>query len=277
MKFGVVQFSHFGVKNGTYSPVTAREYGDSQITITGDEAELVIKFFGKDNINVGNVQSNKSLSAKNFRLYPSGQNITLNVVYPKPNKPELRLYLSKQAGFKPKGGCIWFLFVSDNAIWIGAMSEQQWRLESSGFKRDESDDVYQDIVNGSDEIRTARLKTKDIYLRDRKLALKRMVMSDFVCEFDEKHKLFDSRFTHKPYVEVHHLIPMSLQKQFSKPLDTIHNIFCLCPRCHRAVHHATEPLTKEIIKKLSNKRPVLDDFSLSINDLYRFYAVEEIL
>jgi predicted HNH restriction endonuclease len=29
--------------------------------------------------------------------------------------------------------------------------------------------------------------------------------------------------------------------EFSKSLDTMSNVFCLCPYCHRAVYHAEEP------------------------------------
>lgn len=103
-----------------------------------------------------------------------------------------------------------------------------------------------------------------------------MELSDFVCEFNPKHNLFISRFTQKPYLEVHHLIPMGLQGEFSQSLDTINNVFCLCPYCHRAVHHATEPLAREILSDLAQKRPILDDFDLSVPDLFSLYAVEEI-
>jgi 5-methylcytosine-specific restriction enzyme A len=69
---------------------------------------------------------------------------------------------------------------------------------------------------------------------------------------------------------------MGLQQEFSKPLDTINNVFCLCPYCHRAVHHAEEPFARKIIGDLAQKRTVLSDFDLSIPDLFSLYAVEEI-
>jgi hypothetical protein len=64
--------------------------------------------------------------------------------------------------------------------------------------------------------------------------------------------------------------------EFSKSLDTMSNVFCLFPYCHRAVHHAEEPWAREILNKLADKRPVLDEFSLSIPELFSLYAVEEI-
>jgi hypothetical protein len=276
MKFGKVQASKFGTHKGAYSIVTDREHYDSQITFTDYEAELVISHFGKSKLHIGNVKTNKSLASKTFKLYPSGKVIQLNVIYPKPEKTELRLYISARAGFKPKGGDVWFIFLKGGDIWIGAMSESNWRDEASEFKRDDGDDVYQSIVNDTNTIRIATLKARDIYARDRKVALERMKLSGFTCEYNPKHKLFVSRFTEKPYLEAHHLIPMGLQKDFKKSLDTVHNVYCLCPYCHRAVHQATEPYAKEILGTLAEQRPVLDDYSLSLNDLFGLYAVETI-
>ena len=64
------------------------------------EADLVERFFGPAAIHQGNVASNPTLASKDFVLYPSMQSIRLNLVKPKLNKPELRLYLRK-GDFKP--------------------------------------------------------------------------------------------------------------------------------------------------------------------------------
>ena len=276
MKFGTIQKLKFGTSDGSYSVVTDREHYDSQITLTDYEANLIISLFGKENIQVGNVHSNKDLSSKEFRLYPTGQKISLNIVYPKPEKTELRLYISSKAGFKPKGGEIWFMFRKDSEIWIGAMSEPAWRSESSELKNDELDEIYQSSVNDTDAVRIAKLKERDIYSRDRRIALQRMEFAGFKCEIDSSHGLFISRFSKKPYLEAHHLIPIGLQGAFDRPLDIIHNVFCLCPSCHRAIHHAEEPVARMILSSLASKHPVLDVFSLSITELFGLYAVEEI-
>ncbi len=97
---------------------------------------LLEKVFGKENILVGNVASNRTLARKEFRLYPKGDRISLNLVYPKPEKSELRLYLSKSAGFKPNPGEVWFLFLRKNEVWIGAMKESEWRKENAFYKDD---------------------------------------------------------------------------------------------------------------------------------------------
>lgn len=276
MKFGPIQKRKFATKNGAYSTVTDRENYDQQITLADYETEILISHYGKENIHIGNVQSDKKLSSKEFCLYPDGKTINLNVVYPKPEKSELRLYISAKAGFKPIGGEIWFMFIKDNDLWIGSMEESVWRSESSELKVDDYDDIYQNNVNDINAIRIAKLKERDMYARDRNIALKRMELSEFTCEFDPKHKLFISRFSKKPYLEAHHLIPMGLQADFDKPLDTIHNVFCLCPYCHRAVHHAEEFFAREILNSLASRGSILKEFSLNIPELFSLYAVEEI-
>ncbi len=276
MQFGAVQKRKFGTQGGAYSLVTEREHHDSQITLTDHEAALVIRHFGRENVHVGNVRSNETLSSKQFRLFPDGKTIHLNIVYPKPEKTELRLYISSRAGFKPSGGEVWFIFLKADNIWIGSMTESKWRIESSELKQDESDEVYQTAVHDTDTVRIAKLKERDTYARDRKIAVQRMEIAGYTCEFNSSHELFISRFSKKPYLEAHHLIPIGLQGEFNKPLDTIHNVFCLCPFCHRAVHHAEEPLARSILNSLASKYPILDEFDLSLPDLYGLYAVEDI-
>jgi len=237
----------------------------------------VISHFGRSNIHTGNVLSNPALASKPLRLYPDGKQIYLNIIFPKPDKTELRLYISSRAGFKPEGGEIWFMFLREKEIWIGAMPENAWRFESSELKKDDADSIYQESLDETDNIRIVRLRERDIYTRDRNIALKRMELSGFSCEYDPNHKLFVSRFSRKPYLEAHHLIPIGIQGEFSESLDTIHNVFCLCPYCHRAVHHAEEPVARNILGFLANTRDVLNRFNLSVPDLYSLYAIEEIV
>lgn len=276
MKFGTFQKKRFNTTSGAYSIVTEREYFDSQITLTDYEAEIVLSHFGKNNVHVGNVKSNATLSKKHFRLFPGGKTISLNLVFPKADKTELRLYISKTAGYKPKGGDVWFMFIRDGDIWIGSMSESVWRDDSSVMKQDDSDEFYQRSINDSDKIRIQKSKERDSYARDPRIAIRRMKLAGFKCEFDPAHQLFVSRFSHQPYLEAHHLIPIGLQSDFKQPLDTISNVFCLCPYCHRAVHHAEEEHARKILRKLVKNRPILDSFSLTEHDLLSLYAVEVI-
>ena len=118
MEFSFLQCATLQAVKGAYSPVTDREIYDSQITATDTEAKLLVEYFKRtgEGIYVGNVNSNRDAARKQFRLFPSGDRISLNLVYPKPNKTELRLYLSSRAGFMPeKGRCL--VFVHFQAGW----------------------------------------------------------------------------------------------------------------------------------------------------------------
>jgi predicted HNH restriction endonuclease len=276
MKFGKAQQKRFGTLQGAYSVVTHRENEDSQITLTDHEADLVISHFGRSNLLVGNVASNKTKASKNLRLFPTGERVQLNVIFPKPEKSELRLYLTSRAGFKPEGGEVWFIYKVKSDLWIGSMSETEWRTESSALKEDQDDSFYQESLDEADPARIVKLAERDVFKRDRRIALKRMRLSGYVCEYDEKHKLFTSRFSGMPYLEAHHLIPISLQTEYRNTLDTVHNVFCLCPFCHRAVHHADAAQARRILRKLSSRRSVLDRYSLDLPGLLSCYGVEKI-
>jgi 5-methylcytosine-specific restriction protein A len=276
MRFGFPQQFKFSALKGTYSQVTQTEFKDSQITATDDEAELLINYFGVENIFRGNVGDSAGQSSKEFTLYPSGKKITLNLIFPKPLKQELRLYISKSAGFKPEAGSVWFLFLKDSALWIGSMTEPEWRNENRILTFDEEDGSYQqDIFNG--RIRTAVQPQREVYLRDIAIAQEAFKRSNYKCEFDPSHVTFTARSSELPYIEAHHLMPISLQGNYSKPLDNIHNIFCLCPNCHRQIHYSIQSETKIIIDRLIEQRPeILDVFNLSHADFYKIYSVEDI-
>lgn len=277
MKFGKSQQIKFETEHGAYSVVTPREHQDSQITLTDEESNLIISYFGAENIQIGNVASDPVKASKPFKLYPEGREIRLNLVYPKPHKAELRLYIGTRAGFKPYGGEIWFLFERYNELWIGAMPEQQWRGQHQILLYDEGESNYQDSLQELDEIKITRLKERDVYRRDRRLALERLELARYRCEVDERHNLFISRATDKPYLEAHHLIPMSLQNDFNIRLDTSENIYCLCPNCHRAIHLAEKETTKYIIHSLVSRRSdILNVARQGMSDIFSYYAVEDI-
>lgn len=79
-----------------------------------------------------------------------------------------------------------------------------------------------------------------IYRRDVKIAAQAIRSSGFLCEINYKHQYFISRATKRNYVEAHHIVPISTQALFENGLDSVANIACLCPVCHRQVHFGVE-------------------------------------
>ena len=265
MEFSFLQCTTLNAVKGSYSPVTDREIYDSQITATDSEAKLLVEFFRRsgEGIYVGNVNSNRAAARKAFRLFPTGETVFLNLVYPKPNKTELRLYLSSRAGFMPHKGDVWFLYESRERgeLWIGAMPESRWR-----------DLNEESLIGKKVETKVKRLE------RDPSLVKKRMELSRYMCEYSENHKLFVARSTGSRYVEVHHIIPLNFQDEFaSKKLDNINNLYSLCPYCHAAVHHAEGRVARKLLSKMYDDRSVGFHYGISKLNLFQLYSVEEIV
>lgn len=270
MKFGRVQKQKFGTYDGAYSLITQREIKDSQITLTDHEVEIVTRFYG-DTIHIGNVKDSDGASLKPFRRYPDGTQIHLNLIYPKPAKSELRLYIAKGRGFMPEAGDVVFIYLKDNELWVGKMSEFNWRFQLSALADDIDDTSYQDLVNQSRQV------TTDVYKRKLQVALDVMAEANYRCEASPGHRLFVSKATGKNYLEAHHIIPVSLSQQFSQQLDVKENVVCLCPFCHRALHHAEPRVAIPILNRVVKQRPVFEKFGVSLEDLYNFYALEKIV
>ena len=266
MEFSFLQCTTLNAAKGSYSPVTDREIYDSQITATDSEAKLLVEFFGPagEGIYVGNVNSNKDAARKQFRLFPSGERIFLNLVYPKPNKTELRLYLSSRAGFMPQKGDVWFLYksLSDGELWIGTLPEAKWRSLNEDASR----------------VTAPAEKKSKKFVRDPALAKKRMELSRYTCEYSESHKLFIAKSSGCRYVEVHHVIPMRFQEDFvGKNLDHLNNLYSLCPYCHAAVHCAEGRIARKLLSKMYDERSIGFHYGISKLNLYQLYSVEEIV
>lgn len=274
MQFGVLQNVQFGSPAGTYSQVTKREVYDSQITLTDYEAELAIEQFG-DTIFRGPVRNNPEQAKKPFRLHATGEIIYLNLVYPKPLKNELRLYIGKRAGFKPDAGDIWFMYRKGGEFFIGAMSEMEWR----GQERVDFEDLdYQSSIYKEAEIRRTQIAARGAWGRNPQLAKQCLERTGFRCEFDHSHSLFVSRATLRPYVEAHHLIPMQFQDVLKMPLDHEANIFSLCPVCHSKIHHAINTDVSAVVCSLYESRGARfgEQFNLSLDEVLRLYNCEDI-
>ena len=280
MRFGPLQRQYFQTTDGAYSTVTDREVYDSQITLTGEEVDVACGFFGAANIHRGNVASGGSKAKKQFYIFQSNTGllnpmpVELNLVFPKPEKNELRLYL-KGAIFKPEPGRIWFIFKKDDKIVLGDMNENAWRT----LGRDDPDDetYIDEIYTGRKAPAYRTFAAGQILVRNPALAAKSFTLAGFECEVDKSHRLFTSRATGSRFLEAHHLIPLKYQTDFTTSLDFQENITALCPYCHRAIHHSTVDETRALLDVLYHKRAHVQDVSkISMTGLYRLYSCEKI-
>ena len=76
-----------------------------------------------------------------------------------------------------------------------------------------------------------------LYNRSDILRTHTLAFANFHCELNNNHESFIAEKTKKPYMEVHHIIPVKWQAQFEYSLDVYANLISLCPVCHRQIHH----------------------------------------
>ena len=128
----------------------------------------------------------------------------------------------------------------------------------------------------SDEcsLRNDPINTKGtlVYKRDKQKAINALSYANFQCEINQEHKSFKRKIDSLPYMEAHHLIPMSKQNLFEYSIDIEENIVSLCSHCHNEIHYGEN--AKELIKKLYYKRKDLlqkKNVHISLEELLSYY------
>ncbi|MDR0846146.1 MAG: HNH endonuclease [Lactobacillales bacterium] len=71
---------------------------------------------------------------------------------------------------------------------------------------------------------------------------------------NEGHETFVAHSSGKPYMEAHHLVPISYQPLFEHGIDVVENISCLCPCCHRLLHYGTPVVRDSVVESLFDKQ-----------------------
>ncbi|MGL4875799.1 MAG: MrcB family domain-containing protein [Clostridium sp.] len=92
------------------------------------------------------------------------------------------------------------------------------------------------------------------WTRNAVTAARALASEDFKCVFNQTHTSFISKTTGKPYMEPHHLIPLSNQGNFYVSLDVEANIVSLCSHCHNCVHYGIDTDKYSILNKLFHDR-----------------------
>jgi 5-methylcytosine-specific restriction enzyme A len=260
---------HFNAEKGAFSTVTYREAtGDKSVTLDSYEKDVIFEVYQPTSfIRKGGLLSIKEteidIDKKEFLFYKNNEDIIpikLAVVFPKRKGKELRLYFSKSYGFVPNSGDIWFIYISrkQSLPYIGFMNETSWSKLTTETKArivlyslqilDEEDEIYQNRI-GAAEVKLPTTLTTQKYPRNPKVALNALQAAGYVCEGSEDHYTFKS-VTGRPYLECHHLIPVSLQHKFEVGLDVEENIVALCPSDHRLLHYGVGEDKVDLLKKL---------------------------
>lgn len=119
-----------------------------------------------------------------------------------------------------------------------------------------------------------KVNNKKIWIRNPKCASEAVASARYLCEFDNQHQHFTSKFSQNNYVEAHHLIPMSFQEQFDNSLDIHANTVSLCLVCHKKIHFGLFENKRELLDKLFSKRKErlqASGINVDIARLYSYY------
>lgn len=253
---------------GWYGVVTEREFlEDRCFTVKTEQQTLIEDHFGDDVKRRKGYGGRKNLiaagisSTSPFRVLSTDTVEELVLLYPKKVGNEFRLYF-KQGVFAPQAGDQVYIFIKDREIYLAVFDPETvdaicrhvgkrfMLTEGSGRLEEELDD-YQMILNQPNP--PEKILTQSFaWRRSPVVARRALVNSGFKCELMPDLDLFTSRSTQKPFLEVHHLVPMKQQSRFETSLDIIENLCVLNPLAHRMVHHAVfselEPYLESLYK-----------------------------
>lgn len=112
--------------------------------------------------------------------------------------------------------------------------------------------------------------------RNASIAANSIIHSNYKCTFDNNHISFTSNKTKMPYIEPHHLIPLSEQSRFSVSLDVEANIVSLCSNCHNCVHYGVHAEKSSILRKLFDSRKerlVKCEINITFDELLNMYNI----
>lgn len=151
---------------------------------------------------------------------------------------------------------------------------------NNAYKENVSQTVAYDMSSSTFERQNNRIpesmaadKTSHRFPTDTRIAKTALMLSGFKCENDPSHITFTSR-SNNPFMEAHHLVPMTAQRDFTINLDRIENIVSLCPNCHSAIHYGADSERRQLLTRLyNNRREELESvgIEIDINSLFSKY------
>lgn len=295
------ELSAFGAQAGSISEITDREAtGDRSVTLDRHDKQVLFSRIPKGSYaRKGGAASNHNPDQHNFLVFPrdavsGAKPHNVPVVHPKKEGNELRLYGSAGTGLDLRTGDFFYVLVRDGEPlpFIGTISpKERAKLlghpakgpsmsgKPSTFDDEEEDTAYQQAI-GDTAARMPVGFTGKRYPRDPQVALKALKKAKFLCEAapdKETHETFVSATTGQPYVEAHHLVPLSRQGNYSAGLDIVENITALCPNCHRRLHHgAPGQRIQSLLTLLKKRKSALSKQGLDIDEagLMEAYGID---
>lgn len=114
------------------------------------------------------------------------------------------------------------------------------------------------------------------YDRNARVAANALIAAEHKCECNITHETFIRRRDNKPYMEAHHLIPISAQDKYNEySIDREANIVSLCCNCHNQIHYGSD--IESILKALFLQRETklkLVGINITYKELLSYYIRE---
>lgn len=152
------------------------------------------------------------------------------------------------------------LLNSDNKFLDNVEEDTKFTIKTQEIISNSSSLQYEllpkEIIDEPTPIPTPVIKSvgNKIWPRNAKIAANSLIHSNYTCSFNINHFSFTSNKTKKPYMEPHHLIPLSEQDNFSVSLDVEANIVSLCSNCHNCIHYGISEEKLAILRKIFDSR-----------------------
>lgn len=108
--------------------------------------------------------------------------------------------------------------------------KSNFEIQVNESLRDSSEQRQKRLAKKSNKVKVVYRLVQDYY-RDPDIVAEALHRAQGVCEKCEKKAPFAKRTNGEPYLEVHHIKPLS-----QGGLDTLENVISLCPNCHRELH-----------------------------------------
>lgn len=113
------------------------------------------------------------------------------------------------------------------------------------------EDIDQDLANAADARQPSTSTAKTVRFQ-RAPALAEFVRkaAGYRCIVDSPSCVVFEGLDGNPYVEVHHIIPMSMQGRTTFNLDRSANMVAICVACHTRLHHAVHAEAEGVLHAL---------------------------
>lgn len=148
--------------------------------------------------------------------------------------------------------CLWQYFIEKKEDFL-----EKDNIEENLFDEEIYEERDKDLAIKKAPKPTELSGGRKVYKRDPRQKIEALLRAQGFCEGNKNHKSFTSARTKERYLESHHLVPRSAQKDFDKDIDHYYNIVALCSECHNLLHYGVFNEKKHLLSKLYNDRKEL--------------------